>query len=83
MLMNRGMQRLAALAAMTVVLYYAGAQLDSWIPWCAGAVALLMEHLAWGQGVAHGVMLVAEMTDAERLKLQQVLKELDHDIRNQ
>lgn len=81
-LMSRGVQRIAALGAMSVVLYYAGVQLNSWIPWCVMAIALLMEHLAWGQGVAHGVVLVVEMTDTDRQKLQQVLKELDHDIRN-
>jgi hypothetical protein len=71
------------MGTMATVLYYAGAQLDSWIPWCAGAVALLLEHLAFAQGVAHGVMLVAEMTDDDRKKLQQELLKLEHDIRDQ
>jgi hypothetical protein len=69
--------------AMTAVLYYAGAELNSWMVWCAGGIALVLEHLAWSQGVAHGVVMVVEMTDVDRKKLQEVLKELDHDIREQ
>lgn len=77
------MQRFAAIGAMAVVLYYAGAELNSWMVWCVGIIALVLEHLSWTQGVAHGVMLVAEMNDHDRKKLQQFLKEIDNDIRDQ
>lgn len=81
--MSRPVQRIAAIMAMTAVLYYAGAELNSWMVWCAGFIALVLEHLSWSQGVAHGVMLVAEMNDHDRKKLQQFLKEIDNDIRDQ
>ena len=81
-LMSRGVQRIGALLAMFTVLYFAGAELDSWMVWCVAAIALVMEQLAWTQGVAHGVVMVTEMTDADRLKLKQILLELDNDIRD-
>lgn len=77
--MNEYLQRLAAYAALGLVLSGAEVQYDNLAFWCVIALFLVSNYLerkeAYEVGVASGIEMMTDMTDQQRTDVMALVKE--------
>ena len=77
MFSNRNAQRAAALVAMWLVLYVLGlnGEQHTWALWSIFALALVLEFLAFTNGIVRGIEIYVNMSPEQQRDLQQIIKE--------
>jgi len=71
--MHDTLQRLAISLSLGLVLMVTGMGVDSWQFWCVLALLLASNHIHYQDGfetgVAHGMEVIADMTEEQRVDL--------------
>jgi hypothetical protein len=72
----RSLQRTAALLTMWAVLWflYSTSEVDyAWAVFCVGAIALVLEHLAYQMGIAQGIDMYRNLTVEQRAEIDRIM----------
>jgi hypothetical protein len=72
----RNLQRTAALVTMWAVLWflYSTGDVDyAWAVFCVGAIALVLEHLAYQMGIAQGIEIYRSLTVEQREEIDRIM----------
>jgi len=72
----RSLQRTAALLTMWAVLWflYSTSDVDyAWAVFCVGAIALVLEHLAYQMGIAQGIDIYRNLTEQQRAEINRIM----------
>jgi hypothetical protein len=72
----RSLQRTAALLTMWAVLWflYSASDVDyAWAVFCVGAIALVLEHLAYQTGIAQGIEIYRNLTEQQRAEINRIM----------
>jgi hypothetical protein len=73
-------ERLVALTAQALVLWCVGAQLEGdhfWALCSILAMTLVLEYLAWQQGIAQGMAIYAALTPQQQADVSAILNSTD------
>jgi len=77
-MMHDTLQRLAISLSLALVLLVTGLGVDSWEFWCVLALLLASNHIHYKDGfetgVVHGMEIIADMTEAQRVDLIRTVK---------
>ena len=75
--MIRFLERAATLGAMALVLWAVGLQLEehSWAIWSILALALVLEYLAYHNGIETGIEIYLSLTPEQRKEIDKIIEE--------
>ena len=76
----RNLQRSAALISMWAVLWflYSTSDIDwAWAVFCVGAIALVLEHLAYQLGLAQGIEIYRALSEEQRTQIDKIMDSTD------
>ena len=76
----RNLQRSAALISMWAVLWFLYSTSDiewAWAVFCVGAIALVLEHLAYQTGIADGIAMYRGLSDEQRKGIDNIMDSTD------
>jgi len=72
--MQRTLQRISSLILLWIILWLAGLDAQMmWVLWTVPLLVLLLEHLAYMQGVAQGFEIYSTLTAEQRRDVQRIL----------
>ena len=77
---GRPVQRFVIIGMVISILWLVGEQFNTWYQWCALALILLLELLAYQKGILDGISTFARMDPVQQ---RMVLRLLDDDDREQ
>lgn len=83
--MHDTLQRFAVSLSLGLVLLAIGHSIDSWEFWCILALLLASNHIHYRDGfetgVVHGMEIIADMTEAERVDLIRTVRAVQQENR--